>query len=147
MEQIGRKNRSDGVEECTGSEINRNNNNIGLVEAIICAGLYPNVIRVALPSRQVQRHINGSILKAVAPKDVLYFIRNREIQDEKETKNKTIGTDTFRPFVYRRVFMHPSSVFFQETFTSCCYLMYHTIVSTSKDFVREASLVCLLLLF
>lgn len=47
--RIPEKPGSDGIIDATGEKVNQNSNNLNIVKAVVCAGLYPNVLYVREP--------------------------------------------------------------------------------------------------
>lgn len=102
-------------------EYNTNSDNLRLVKAIICAGLYPNIIRVENPSAS---------LAAAASKN------------GKNDRNK--ATLKFYTKKNEEVAIHPSSTLFglpalpseQEK-----WLIYHEKVKTTKVYIRDGTFV------
>jgi hypothetical protein len=86
---------------------NANSANTGLIKAVLCAGLYPNII--------------------VAPK---------ELADSSRSK-KAAGEHPFRSHTKGDVYLHPSSVAFSEPKLDSRYCCYHEMVKTSKTYVRD----------
>ncbi|KAG7344957.1 ATP-dependent helicase HrpA [Nitzschia inconspicua] len=91
---------------------NANSNNIGLIRAVLCAGLYPNVI--------------------VAPKSVISSAPPRP-------SDKKMGEVPFRSRTKGEVFLHPSTIAFEELRLDSRYCCYHELVRTSKTYVRDCT--------
>eukprot|EP00978_Attheya_sp_CCMP212_P018599 scaffold51117_cov43-Attheya_sp.AAC.3 len=93
------------------SDANANSQNIHLVKAILCAGLYPNII--------------------VAPKSLVN-------QSGSSKADKAAGEV---PFLSLKgdVYLHPSTISFKEKKLSSRYCCYHEIVKTSKIYVRDCT--------
>ncbi|WVQ98990.1 hypothetical protein IAU59_006122 [Kwoniella sp. CBS 9459] len=96
-----------------------------LVKGVIVGGLYPRIARIAMPRAQFERVQQGSIQKDHEAKEVKMFDQAG------------------------RVFVHPSSVLFNESGFKSGYLAYFAKAETSKVFLRDATEVPLygLLLF
>ncbi|OCF36386.1 ATP-dependent RNA helicase A [Kwoniella heveanensis BCC8398] len=96
-----------------------------LVKGVIVGGLYPRIARIAMPRAQFERVQQGSIQKDHEAKEVKMFDQSG------------------------RVFVHPSSVLFNESGFKSGYLAYFAKAETSKVFLRDATEVPLygLLLF
>jgi HrpA-like RNA helicase len=90
---------------------NANSANTGLIKAVLCAGLYPNII--------------------VAP---------RELADSSRSK-KAAGEHAFRSHTKGDVYLHPSSIAFSESKLDSRYCCYHEMVKTSKTYVRDCTTV------
>ncbi|WVQ69774.1 uncharacterized protein L199_007994 [Kwoniella botswanensis] len=96
-----------------------------LVKGVIVGGLYPRIARIAMPKAQFERVQQGSIQKDHEAKEVKMFDQSG------------------------RVFIHPTSVLFNESGFKSGYLAYFGKAETSKVFLRDATEVPLygLLLF
>nr|XP_019013814.1 ATP-dependent RNA helicase A [Kwoniella pini CBS 10737]OCF52595.1 ATP-dependent RNA helicase A [Kwoniella pini CBS 10737] len=96
-----------------------------LVKGVIVGGLYPRIVRISMPKAQFERVQQGSIQKDHEAKEVKMFDQAG------------------------RVFIHPSSVLFNESGFKSGYLTYFSKAETSKVFLRDATEVPLygLLLF
>ncbi|XP_057650908.1 putative ATP-dependent RNA helicase DHX57 [Diorhabda carinulata] len=107
----------DDVYEITGPEFNRNGENIRLLSAVLCAALYPNVVKILTPSKSYIMSAAGAVPKENVAKDLKFA-----------TAHET-------------VFMHPSSINYTvKSFTSP-YLVYQEKIQTSKVFFRECTMV------
>ncbi|WRT67429.1 uncharacterized protein IL334_004400 [Kwoniella shivajii] len=96
-----------------------------LVKGVIVGGLYPRIARIAMPKAQFERVQQGAIQKDHEAKEVKMFDSSG------------------------RVFIHPTSVLFNESGFKSGYLTYFGKAETSKVFLRDATEVPLygLLLF
>ncbi|WWD09835.1 hypothetical protein V865_007963 [Kwoniella europaea PYCC6329] len=96
-----------------------------LVKGVIVGGLYPRIARIAMPKAQFERVQQGAIQKDHEAKEVKMFDQSG------------------------RVFIHPTSVLFNESGFKSGYLAYFGKAETSKVFLRDATEVPLygLLLF
>lgn len=112
---------SDKVIEMTRSELNLNNENLKLLQGLLCAALYPNVVKIFTPEKSFQIQAGGAIPRQPKP-DELRF----------QTKN-----DGF-------VFIHPSSVNFTVGYYPSPYMVYQEKIKTSKVFIRDISMVSIL---
>eukprot|EP00980_Cylindrotheca_fusiformis_P031466 scaffold26431_cov122-Cylindrotheca_fusiformis.AAC.1 len=90
---------------------NKNSENTGLIKAVLCAGLYPNII--------------------VAPRELAGASRSK----------KTAGEHAFRSHSKGDVYLHPSSISFGESKLDSRYCCYHEMVKTSKTYVRDCTTV------
>jgi hypothetical protein len=102
---------------------NINCQNRGLVKAILCAGLYPNII--------------------VAPRAVMAAQgNNASSKPNKGGGNKgSVGEHPFRSHRKGDLYLHPSTVAFDETSLDSRYCCYHELVRTSKTYVRDCTTV------
>lgn len=94
---------------------NVNSENIGLVRAVLCAGLYPNII--------------------VAPRTLV-----GNTKAAKSDKKKA-GEHAFQSHRKGEVYLHPSTIAFDESKLDSRYCCYHEMVKTSKTYVRDCTTV------
>lgn len=101
---------------------NINCQNRGLVKAILCAGLYPNII--------------------VAPREVVASSQGSINNNNGVGKNKgVVGEHPFRSHRKGDLYLHPSTVAFDEPKLDSRYCCYHELVRTSKTYVRDCTTV------
>ena len=91
---------------------NANSKNVGLVRAVLCAGLYPNII--------------------VAP---------RTLVGSSKKSDKKVGECAFQSHRKGEVYLHPSTIAFEESKLDSRYCCYHEMVKTSKTYVRDCTTV------
>jgi len=96
---------------------NTNSQNQGLIKAVLCAGLYPNII-------VAPRTVVGTAGGGGPPK-----------------KGKKVGENAFRSHTKGEVYLHPSTVAFNESELDSRYCCYHELVRTSKTYVRDCTTV------
>ncbi|XP_031831069.1 putative ATP-dependent RNA helicase DHX57 [Nomia melanderi] len=113
----------DRVLEITGFELNVNNDNYKLLQGLICAALYPNVVKVFTPEKSFQVQSAGAIPMQPKPEELKF-----------QTK-----CDGF-------VSIHPSSVNFHVGYFPSPYLVFQEKIKTSKVFIKEVTMVPILLL-
>ncbi|XP_034189503.2 putative ATP-dependent RNA helicase DHX57 isoform X1 [Osmia lignaria lignaria] len=111
----------DKILEITGYELNVNNDNYKLLQGLLCAALYPNVVKVFTPEKSFQVQSVGAVPMQPKPKELRF-----------QTKN-----DGF-------VNIHPSSVNFHVGHFPSPYLVFQEKMKTSKVFIKEVSMVPLL---
>ena len=92
---------------------NANATNLGLLKAVLCAGLYPNII--------------------VAPRSAVAAFKSND--------NKKMGEVSFQSHTKGDVYLHPSTIAFDETKLESRYCCYHELVRTSKTYVRDCTTV------
>ncbi|KAJ2951739.1 hypothetical protein O0L34_g13904 [Tuta absoluta] len=102
----------------TGEELNTNGNNDKLLAAILCAALYPNVVKVLTPEKSFHMQAGGAIPRQPNPEELKF-------------KTKTDGY----------VALHPSSINSTVGYFGSPYLVYQEKVKTSRVFIRECSMV------
>jgi ATP-dependent RNA helicase DHX36 len=93
---------------------NANAQNLGLLKAVLCAGLYPNIL--------------------VAPKSVITSAPPRR-------SDKKMGEVAFRSHTKGEVYLHPSTIAFEDVRLDSRYCCYHELVRTSKTYVRDCTTV------
>lgn len=89
-----------------------------VVKAALCAGLYPQILRIEHPKAKFQKVHGGAVETDNAPGTIKFFDREKG-----------------------RVFLHPSSINFSTGKFESGWLAYSELVQTSKVFVRESSMV------
>jgi len=109
----GKGNRNDAWRHANASADNAN-----IVKAALCAGFYPNVLRVEHPVQRYKAVEAGAVEADSGPQEVRYFERGRG-----------------------RVFLHPSSINFSCGRFESSWLVFTEMVETSKAFVRDSSMV------
>eukprot|EP00934_Nitzschia_sp_Nitz4_P009465 Nitzschia sp. Nitz4//scaffold4_size323378//311970//317685//NITZ4_000719-RA/size323378-snap-gene-0.432-mRNA-1//1//CDS//3329553576//9455//frame0 len=103
------------VKNCAADETsNVNSSNLGLVKAILCAGLYPNIL--------------------VAPRNVVADPSNPRMKGDKK-----VGECAFQSRRNGEVHLHPSTIGFDQNFLDSRYCCYHEIVKTSKTYARDTT--------
>uniref|UniRef100_A0A1B0DGR7 RNA helicase n=1 Tax=Phlebotomus papatasi TaxID=29031 RepID=A0A1B0DGR7_PHLPP len=119
----GRHNRKyqDNVLEITGSEMNSNGDNYRLLTGILCAALYPNVVKVLTPEKNFIMSVGGAVPKVALPSELRFKTRE----------------DGY-------VAIHPSSVNSTVGHFNFPFLVFQEKVKTSRIFIRECTMVPLL---
>jgi len=107
----------DGVLKATGSLHNTNSENSKMIRAIICAGLYPHVVRVDAPQQTCIPTVSGPIPVAPQAKELRMITKNHE-----------------------RVFVHPQSVNFTRGEYESPWLVFHSKFQTSKLYLRDVTM-------
>jgi ATP-dependent RNA helicase DHX57 len=82
---------------------NYNAGHLRLLRSVICAGLYPHIVRVAKPETRYVEHSAGALEQAATAKELKMFTREDG-----------------------RVFLHPSSVNFKRGDFASPWLVYHS---------------------
>ncbi|KAK0098694.1 hypothetical protein PV326_005105 [Microctonus aethiopoides] len=108
----------DKVLEFSGPELNANNDNLHLLQGLLCGALYPNVVKIFTPEKSFHLKSSGAIPRQPKPEELKF-----------QTKK-----DGY-------VSIHPSSVNFSIGHFPSPYLVYQDKVKTSKIFIREISVV------
>ncbi|KAF9429656.1 hypothetical protein BGZ94_009933 [Podila epigama] len=105
-------------ERCSSAIDNTNSDNLTLVKAIILSGLYPNVIKVKMPSAKFDKMIAGAVERETVVKEIRMFTKDDG-----------------------RVFLHPSSTLFHSNQFPVPFLVYFSKLETTKIFVHDATMV------
>lgn len=111
----------DNIAELTGTEMNVNGDNKRLLSSLLCAALYPNVVKVLTPEKNFTMTAGGAIPRQPQPHE-LRFKTNQD----------------------GYVFMHPSSINSVCGHFSSPFLVFQEKVKTSKIYIRECTMVPLL---
>lgn len=125
LESIGfLSNASSSGDKSTGSVngLNTYSSKPRVIGAALCAGLYGNIMHVIYPEQKYYESAQGTIANTNQAKQIKYFLKSVEN-------------------VAQRVFVHPSSLQFKTTYFSSPWLLFHSIVKTSKPFIRECAMV------
>jgi len=109
---------SDGVGLVTGPAINANCDNNRVVSAVLCAALYPNIVKVLTPEAKYKQTATGAMARPSRPEEI-----------------------KFKTHADGYVNIHPSSVNHQVAYFESPYMVFHEKVKTSRVFVREVSMV------
>lgn len=119
---VRKNNGRDNVIEMTGDEMNANGLNHKLLAGIICAALYPNIVKILTPSKVYEKCIGG-VLPTTPQLSQIKLI--------------TIDDNSRAP-----VAIHPSSVNAKlNGALQSKYLVYQEKVKTSRVFVRETCMI------
>ena len=103
--------------------LNTNSAHTGLLKAVLLAGLWPRVARVALPPGAIKfdRVQAGTVQRANEAREYKFF----DIRSGEEGAG--------------RVFVHPASVLFQAAAWRAPFVVYFQKQMTSKVFLRDAT--------
>jgi len=85
------------------------------------------LVRIQRPSTKYANTAEGAREKDGVAKELSFFIRKEETHDATGRGKE------------ERVFMHPSSALFSAGNFSCPWLVYNSIVKTSKPFLRDVT--------
>ncbi|KAF6205655.1 hypothetical protein GE061_019828, partial [Apolygus lucorum] len=116
-----RKFTQDRILEITGRELNVHGDNQKLLSAILCAALYPNIVKVFTPDKQYSASISGAIPTPTKAEELVF-------------RTKTDGP----------VLLHPSSVNHEVSYYPSPYLVFQEKVKTSRVFIRDCTMVPIL---
>ena len=101
---------------------NQNSDNLGLVKAVLVAGLYPNVVKIEPPKGKGGGKGGKKPGRPSPPK-----MSTRKLW-EKDAKEEMVS-------------LHPSSVLAGQTTFAQPFLLFHEKIKTSAVYVRDASVV------
>lgn len=107
----------DNIRELSDIKMNVNNENYSLLSTLLCAALYPNVVKVFTPEKKFTVTAGGAVPKQTS---------------SKELKFKT-NEDGY-------VNIHPSSVNSDIGHFQSPFLVYQEKVKTSKIFIRDCTM-------
>jgi ATP-dependent RNA helicase DHX57 len=108
----------DNVLELTGKLLNSNSDNSKLISGILCASLYPNVVKILTPESSYVATVSGAMPKAFSASELKF-------------KTKDDGY----------VALHPSSVNATCGMFMSPFLIYQEKVKTSRIFIRDSTMV------
>lgn len=111
----------DNVIELSGHEMNENGENYRLLAALLCAALYPNVVKILTPEKSFTMTSAGAMPR---------------VTQAKELKFKT-NLDGY-------VNIHPTSVNSNVGHFTSPFLVYQEKVKTSRIFIRDSTMIPLL---
>lgn len=111
----------DNISELSGLEMNVNGENYRLLGAMLCAALYPNIVKVLTPEKSFTMTAGGAVPRQ---------------PDAKELKFKT-NQDGY-------VAIHPSSVNSDVGHFTSPFLVFQEKVKTSRVFIRDCTMVGLI---
>lgn len=113
------------------AESNRNIRSWRVLRTCAISAMAPGqLVRVQRPSTKYEETAEGSREKEGVAKELKFFIRLEE--------EESSAIESQRP-KEERVFIHPSSALFSVGNYSCPWLVYHSMVKTSKAFLRDAT--------
>jgi hypothetical protein len=108
-------------------ESDRNGQSWRVLRTCAVASMAPDqLVHVIRPSEKYEETAEGSLLKQGEAKGHKFFIRvDRESPSQRHKEEQ--------------VFIHPSSALFSVGAYSCPWLVFHTMIRTSKPFLRDAT--------
>ncbi|BFI42914.1 ATP-dependent RNA helicase DHX57 [Marchantia polymorpha subsp. ruderalis] len=107
-----------GNHPVAGGPLDSNSGVVRVVKAVICAGFYPNIVRVHHPEKTFVQTEGGTVERTAAARELRFF-------------TKADG----------RVFLHPASVNFHVGAFESPWLVFSEKVRTSKVFLKESTMV------
>lgn len=111
----------DNIFELSGLEMNANGENYRLLGALLCAALYPNVVKVFTPEKSFTMTAGGAVSRQPLPNE-LKFETNQD----------------------GYVNIHPSSVNSEVGHFPSPFLVYQEKVKTSRIFIRDCTMIALI---
>jgi len=119
------------------AESNRNSNYWTVIRACAVSAMAPSqVVKVVRPATTYQQTAEGAKELDGEARGLKFFVRtgdSNSITNEQETGRKSDWSQE------ERVFIHPSSANFTTGSYSCPWLVYHSLVRTSKPFLRDVT--------
>ncbi|XP_070503518.1 putative ATP-dependent RNA helicase DHX57 [Chironomus tepperi] len=108
----------DNVFDITGKILNANSDNSRLISGILCASLYPNIIKILTPEKNYVATLSGAMPRSFQASELKF-------------KTKEDGY----------VALHPSSVNSSSGVFQSPFLIYQEKVKTSRIFIRDCTMV------
>ncbi|XP_016923089.2 putative ATP-dependent RNA helicase DHX57 [Drosophila suzukii] len=116
-----RKNACDNILTLTGVEQNHNGENNRLLTSLLCAALYPNIVKIMTPERVYVQTAGGAVPREPSHQDLRF---------------KTRGDGYVK--------IHPSSVNSHVAVFQAPFLVYQEKVRTSAIYIRDCSMLPLI---
>jgi ATP-dependent RNA helicase DHX57 len=118
--------------------VNMNADDPTVVKAAICAGLYPNLLRVMVPHKTYVATASGSVLADTTAQQLKFYVKSASSKPT-AAEEAVSRVRLHNGVCENRVFLHPSSFNFNEGTYPSPWLVYNEIVQTSKLFVRDCT--------
>ena len=113
------------------AESDRNAKSWRILRTCAISAMAPGqLVHVQRPSTKYEETAEGAREKDGVAKELKFFIRLEE-ESPNNQQNERMKKE--------RVFLHPSSALFSVGNYSCPWLVYHSLVKTSKPFLRDAT--------
>ncbi|KAH8321086.1 hypothetical protein KR074_008755 [Drosophila pseudoananassae] len=116
-----RKNACDNILQLTGVEQNQNGENNRLLTSLLCAALYPNIVKIMTPERVYIQTAGGAVPREPSAQDLRF---------------KTRGDGYVK--------IHPSSVNSHVAVFQAPFLVFQEKVRTSAIYIRDCSMLPLI---
>jgi ATP-dependent RNA helicase DHX57 len=114
------------------AESDRNAKSWRILRTCAISAMAPGqLVRVHRPSTKYEGTAEGAREKDGVAKELKFFVRLEVESSALQTSNERKKEE--------RVFIHPSSALFSVGNYSCPWLVYHSMVKTSKPFLRDAT--------
>ena len=118
------------------SESDRNSQSWRVLRTCAVAAMAPDqLVHVVRPATKYDETAEGARLKQGEAREHKFFIRT-ELTEDGTGEAGNISSTTQKE---ERVFMHPSSALFSVGSYGCPWLVFHSMVRTSKPFLRDAT--------
>ena len=112
-------------------DADRNVKSWPIIRACAVAALAPSqLVRLQRPTTKYDKTVEGAVERDGQAKELKFYIRGHVDEQQQYANGKTQE---------ERVFLHPSSSNFSVGNYSCPWLVYHSMVRTSKPFLRDVS--------
>jgi len=118
MRDLQKIKHSDGVLQLSGEYYNINNKNYKIIKAILCAGLYPNIVKIKIPETRYHQTASGSVASLNEVRELKFVLKSKE-----------------------QVYIHPKSVNFSQSEYESPFLAFFEKIETSKLFVTDTTMI------
>lgn len=109
-----------------------------LIKASLCAGLYPNVVKIKRPSKRYVETLGGALEAQASAKELSFELLSVDrLQDQQQDQ----GGGQQLAKRHARVYLHPSSINFETNAFNSSWIVFSDLVHTSKPFVRDCTVV------
>jgi ATP-dependent RNA helicase DHX57 len=109
------------------TESNINSNSWRIVQACAVAAMAPGqLVKVQRPAAKYSETSEGAVAKDGEARELKFFIRTNTLSETTSSIDKE-----------QRVYIHPSSINFKVGNYNCPFLVYNSLVTTSKPFLRD----------
>lgn len=113
---------------------NVNSDNFNLIKSIIFGGLNPNVAKIKMPDTKYDKVLAGTVEREKDAREIKYYVK-----DEGNNKHGCVYVQVLNKKVLGRVFLHPSSILFNNNSYNSLFLTYFSRMTTSKTFIRDGT--------
>ena len=114
-------------------ESNQNGRSWRIIRACAVSAMAPSqLVKVVRPAASYHETAEGAKEKDGQARELKFFIRTASCEDQ-----ESVNVDPRS--LEERVFIHPSSANFSTGSYSCPWLVYHSMVRTSKPFLRDVT--------
>ena len=114
-----------------------------ILRAALCAGMFPNIIKVKKPPKAYYEMSGGNFEKTPEPRELKFFCKiEGNAKPAMESDGMLSGgQNQAQQRSQERVFLHPSSVNFKEGGFASPWMVYFQKVKTSRVFIRDSTMV------